>query len=66
MMTLFGYILKRDAKITVTNTSDLVSVNIFFEIVFEHEASNTKAIYSLVKFSHNEEDWLHGVSCNGS
>jgi ferritin len=59
MMTLFGYILKRDAKITVTATSDPISVNNFVEKVFEHEVSNTKAIYSLVKFSHNEEDWLH-------
>ena len=61
MMKLFEYILKRGAKVKVTAiptpTSDPVSVNNCFEKVFEHEVSDTKAIYNLVKLSHNEEDW---------
>ncbi len=28
-----------------------------FEKVFEHEVSNTEAIYNLVKLSHKKEDW---------
>jgi len=58
---LFEYILKRGAKVKVTAipapTPDPVNVNNCFEKVFEHEVSNTKAIYSLVKLSRNEEDW---------
>jgi len=61
MMKLFEYILKRGAKVKVTAipapTADPVSVNNCFEKVFEQEVSNTKAIYSLVKLSHSEEDW---------
>jgi len=61
MMKLFEYILKRGAKVKVTAipapTPDPVNVNNCFEKVFEHEVSNTKAIYSLVKLSRNEEDW---------
>ena len=34
-----------------------ISVNNCFEKVFEHEVSNTKAIYNLVKLAHTEEDW---------
>ena len=61
MMKLLEYILKRGAKVKViaipAPTTDPVSVNNCFEKVFEHEVSNTKAIYNLVKLSHNEEDW---------
>jgi ferritin len=61
MMKLFEYILKRGAKVKVTAipapTADPVSVNNCFEKVFEHEVSNTTAIYNLVKLSHTEEDW---------
>jgi ferritin len=61
MMKLFEYILKRGAKVKVTAipapTSDPISVNNCIEKVFEHEVSNTEAIYKLVKLSHNEEDW---------
>jgi ferritin len=61
MMKLFEYILKRGAKVKVTAipapAADPVSVNNCFEKVFDHEVSNTKAIYNLVKLSHNEEDW---------
>jgi ferritin len=61
MMKLFEYILKRGAKVKVVAipepSSDPVSVNNCFEKVFEHEVSNTNAIYKLVKLSHDEEDW---------
>ena len=61
MMKILEYILKRGAKAKVTAipapTSDPINVNNCFEKVFEHEVSNTKAIYKLVKLSHNEEDW---------
>jgi ferritin len=61
MMKILDYILKRGAKVSVTAipapTSDPTSVNNCFEKVFEHEVSNTKAIYKLVKLSHEEEDW---------
>jgi ferritin len=61
MMKLFEYILKRGAKVKVTAipapAANPVSVNNCFEKVFEHEVSNTKAIYNLVKLSHTEEDW---------
>jgi ferritin len=61
MMKILDYILKRGAKATVTAipapTADPMSVNNCFEKVFEQEVSNTKAIYALVKLSHNEEDW---------
>lgn len=61
MMKLFEYILKRGAKVKVTAipapTADPENVNNCFEKVFEHEVSNTTAIYKIVKLSHNEEDW---------
>ena len=61
MMKFLEYILKRGAKANITAipapTSNPTSVNNCFEKVFEHEVSNTKAIYKLVKLSHNEEDW---------
>jgi len=60
MIKLFEYILKRGAKVKVTAipapTAEPLSVNYCFEIVFEQEVSNTKAIYNLVKLSHTEED----------
>jgi ferritin len=61
MMKFLEFILKRGAKATVTAipapTANPSSVNNCFEKVFEHECDNTKAIYKLVKLSHNEEDW---------
>lgn len=38
-------------------TSNPSSVINCFEKAFGHEVSNTKATYSLVKLSHEEEDW---------
>jgi ferritin len=61
MMKLFEYILKRGAKVEVAAipapTPDPKSVNNCFEKVFEHEVSNTEAIYNLVQLSHKKEDW---------
>lgn len=61
MMKMFEYILKRGAKVKVTAipepASDPTSVNNCFEKVFDHEVSNTKAIYKLVNLAHKEEDW---------
>ena len=34
-----------------------LSINSCFEKIFAHEVDNTKAIYKLVKMSHDEEDW---------
>jgi ferritin len=61
MMKLLEYILARGAKVKITAipepSADPTSVNNCFEKVFEHEVSNTKAIYNLVKLSYSEEDW---------
>lgn len=61
MMKLLEYILTRGAKVKVTAipepASDPTSVNNCFEKVFDHEVSNTKAIYQLVNLAHKEEDW---------
>jgi len=61
MMKFFKYILTRGAKVNVESIpsppTDPSSINNCFEKVFEHEVNNTKAIYQLVKLSHNEEDW---------
>lgn len=61
MMKVLEYILKRGAKANViaipAPPSDPTSVNNCFEKVFEDEVNNTKAIYKLVKLSHDEGDW---------
>ncbi|MBK5273413.1 MAG: ferritin [Bacteroidia bacterium] len=61
MMKILEYILKRGAKVHVTAIpappDNPVSINNCFEKVFEHEVDNTKAIYTLVKMSLEEEDW---------
>jgi ferritin len=61
MMKFLKYILTRGAKVNISAIpappQDPTSVNNCFEKVFEHEVSNTKAIYKIVKLSHNEEDW---------
>jgi ferritin len=61
MMKLIEYILNRGAEVTITaipapheNPANLLSC---FEKIFEHEIANTKAIYAVVKLSHEEEDW---------
>jgi ferritin len=69
MMKLLESILARGAKVKITAipepSADPTSVNNCFEKVFEHEVSNTKAIYNLVKLSHSEEDWATWNFLNG-
>ena len=61
MMKLLEYILKRGAEVKVTAIPapppPPESLNNCFEKVFEHEVDNTKAIYTVVKLSLQEEDW---------
>jgi ferritin len=61
MMKILEYILKRGAEVQVTAIAAPpaapTSLNNCFEKVFEHEVENTKAVYSVVKLSLNEEDW---------
>ena len=61
MMKILEYILKRGAKVKVTAIpappASPTSLNNCFEKVFEHEVDNTKAVYSVVKMSLQEEDW---------
>ncbi len=61
MMKILEYILKRGATVKVTAIpappADPSSINNCFEKVFEHEVDNTKAVYSIVKLSLEEEDW---------
>lgn len=61
MMKIVEYILKRGAEVTITAIpappENPVSINNCFEKIFEHEVDNTKAIYKVVKLSHDEEDW---------
>jgi len=61
MMKILEYILKRGAQVRVTAIPapdiDPKSLHDCFQKVFEHEVENTKAIYTLVKMSLDEEDW---------
>ena len=61
MMKILEFILKRGAEVEVIAIPappvNPVSINNCFEKVFEHEVDNTKAIYKVVKLSHEEEDW---------
>jgi ferritin len=61
MMKILEYILKRSAKVHITAIpappENPTSMHNCFEKVFEHEVDNTKAVYSLVKMSMEEEDW---------
>lgn len=61
MMKILEYILKRGGKARVVAIpappEDPKSVQNCFEKVLEHEIENTKAIYRIVKMSHDEEDW---------
>ncbi|EIA09210.1 ferritin [Flavobacterium frigoris] len=61
MMKILEYILKRGAKVEVTAipapSENPVNINNCFEKIFEHEVDNTKAVYKIVKMSHEEEDW---------
>jgi ferritin len=61
MMKILEYILKRGAKVKVTEIPapgpDPVSVNDCFEKIFQSEVDNTKNIYSIVDMSMAERDW---------
>ncbi|TWI96750.1 ferritin [Mucilaginibacter frigoritolerans] len=61
MMKFLEYILKRGAKVTVTEIPhpgpDPKSVNDCFEKVFQSEIENTKSIYNIVNMSFEEKDW---------
>jgi ferritin len=61
MMKILEYILKRGAKVVVTEIPapgpDPTSVNDCFEKVFTSEVENTSAIYRIVEMSMAEKDW---------
>jgi ferritin len=61
MMKLLEYILQRGAEVKISAIpaphENPTSLQNCFERIFEHETDNTKAIYKLVKLSHDEEDW---------
>jgi ferritin len=61
MMKFLEYILKRGAKVTITEIPDPgpdpSSVNDCFEKVFQSEVENTKSIYNIVNMSFEEKDW---------
>ncbi len=61
MMKMLEYILKRGAEVKVTIVpappENPASIYNCFEKIFEHEVDNTKAVFKLVKMSHEEEDW---------
>src|ERR1700744_820792 len=61
MMKILEYILKRGAKVVITEIPspgpDPANVNDCFEKVFKSEVENTTAIYSIVDMSMAERDW---------
>ena len=61
MMKVLEYILDRGGKVKIeaipTPDEDPKSVNNCIEKVFTQEIDNTKAIYKIVKMSHDEGDW---------
>lgn len=61
MMKILGYILERGEHVHITALqappSNPTSLRACFEGIFEHEVSNTKGIYAVVKMSLKEEDW---------
>ena len=61
MMKILEYILKRGAKVVVTEIPspgpDPASVNDCFKKVFTSEVDNTSAIYRIVEMSMAEKDW---------
>ena len=61
MMKILEYILKRGAKVTVTEIPspgpDPVNVNDCFEKIFKSEVDNTQKIYRIVDLSMEERDW---------
>lgn len=61
MMKILEYILKRGAEVEVATIpappENPVSIYNCFEKIFGHEVDNTKAVFKLLKMSHEEEDW---------
>ena len=61
MMKFLEYILKRGAKVVVTEIpgpgEDPVSMQDCFEKVFKYEVENTTNIYDIVNVSMAEKDW---------
>jgi ferritin len=61
MMKILEYILKRGAEVKITAIPDPPpnpnNVQECFEKIFRHEVDNTKAIYQLLKMTHDEGDW---------
>ncbi len=61
MMKFLEYILKRGAKVVVTEIPapgpDPANVNDCFEKVFKSEVDNTARIYNIVNMSMAEKDW---------
>jgi len=61
MMKILTYLLKRCGDVQISAIAippeNPATIHSCFEKVFEHEVENTKAIYTLVKMSLDEEDW---------
>lgn len=61
MMKILEYILKRGAKVMITEIPapgpDPENVNDCFERVFKSEVENTSNIYNIVEMSMAEKDW---------
>ena len=61
MMKILEYILKRGAKVVITEIPapgpDPENVNDCFEKVFKSEVENTSSIYKIVEMSMAEKDW---------
>lgn len=62
MMKVLQFILKRGGTVKINAIPEPPenprNINNCFEKVFEHEVDNTRAIYKIVKISHDEEDWI--------
>src|ERR1700761_300764 len=61
MMKFLEYILKRGAKVVVTEIpgpgEDPANMQDCFEKVFKYEVENTQNIYNIVNMSMEEKDW---------
>jgi ferritin len=61
MMKVLEYIMQRGAEVKVSAIAappaNPTSISSCFEAIYAHEIYNTKAIYTLVKLSMEEEDW---------